>query len=298
VNFPEVLEICSSNLIEITTDGSSVAFAVAKIGIDQLMTRTGLNEVELLEIVMTPDSQIDDTTKRQLLFGLLLFRGGLKVIKEDGLIMAPVPEISLGSSDMYVRGEIVFLDEFGPEIPHDPPDLAKFCEMKNVCGGRVRQLIQFLLQKLSTLPVDESLLDFFRVKSYSSMTNKLFYRGKYLTDLFATTVRTDAEFNALKKKLVNEKGAILVDEQYRVNGNGDLTYRFVRILQIQLEGASHHFTFPVYYEVIWTRHMTPICHKIYEWERLESKLGLGQINTLRRGGFTIESLGGSDKIEA
>jgi hypothetical protein len=285
----ELVAICSSNLVDLTADGRDLALAVTKEGMDLLMDRLELSEVDLLQVAMSTGTLLDETLKRQLLFGLLIHRGGLVVIKENGVIIAPIPEISLGPS--VVGGEISFLEEFGEDIRRDPPDLPSFCQLKGVCGGLpVHELLHFLLHKLTTLSSEDSLLGSFRLKSYTSVVNKLFYRGKPLTDLLAATVGTDAALRRLKKELVDERGAVPVDEDDTVNGNGDLTYRFVRILQVRLEGVARPFTLPIYYEVIRTRHVTADCHKSYELRRLECELGKGQKNTMRCTGFTIEPI--------
>jgi hypothetical protein len=289
VKVRKVLSICSSNLIEITSDGGGHrACAVTGKGIKELY-RQGLSDVDLLEIAMTAGSQSDDMAKRQLLFGLLRMREeGLCVVKENGVIIAPVTEISLHPG-AEIRGTVSFLTEFGSDIRQDPPDLTTFCQLKGTCGGRpAHELVQFLLHKLTALPVEESLSDSFRLKSYSSVINKLFYRGKPLTDLFATTVGTDAALRWMKDQL-NKKGAIPVDEEDTVNGNGDLTYRYVRILQVELKGSCRPFTIPIHYEIIRTRHMSPVSHKVYEWTRLKFGLESGPKNFLKRSGFTIES---------
>jgi hypothetical protein len=223
-------------------------------------------------------------------------------VKEDGVIIAPVPEVSIHTATPHsLMGKVSFLDEFGPETPQDPPDLEYFCHLKGVCGGRsVRELVDFILQKLLSLPVEESLLKQpFRQKSSSSAINKMFYRGKSLTDLLATTVGTNSGLARVKKEL-SQRGAISVDEDQRVNGNGDLTYRFVRILRVELEleGSPQpcSFTFPVYYEVIKTRHVTPVPHKEYELTRLKFNLDKGQRIMLRLTGFTMEPLISSDAV--
>jgi hypothetical protein len=301
----DLLEICSLHLTQISAEGvhAHPVFAVTNEGIDLLLSPDGVDEVALLQVAMTACSQIDDTVKRQLLFGLLLPRE-LTLIKEDGTIIAPIPEIALGSAP-ELRGDVAFLAESGPDI--QPPDSQSICLLRGICGGRpVHQLIRFILDQLLALPADESLLGHpfhFRLKSYSSVMNKLFYRGKTLTDLLAATVGTDADLSSLKRRL-SGKGAVLVGQENCLNGNGDLSNRYVRILRVSLEGCSS-FDLPVYYEVILTRHTTHVSHKQYEWNRLKCRLDLGQRSALRRNGFTLEMIvrpGGhtesSERVEA
>jgi hypothetical protein len=288
-------EICSANLIPITTEGNLTTFAVSEDGLQLLLHQTGLDEIPaLLQFAMNKNDQIDDLTKTRLLFGLLLRKGGLRVIKEDGKIIAPVAEIYIGATPLV--GQVSFPHEIID--PTDKDNLQSVCQLKTQCAGRrAHQLIQFILHKLPTLPVEETLLGPFRLKSYSSVINKLFYRGKDLTDLLAATVANETDLKALRKKL-NKLGATIVG-QVEKNGNGDLTYRFVRILRVELEG-SPAFDFPVYYEVVKLHHNTPVPHNQYEWTRLEFVLERGDLNMLRETGFTVESikLGTAPSIDA
>ena len=113
--------------------------------------------------------------------------------------------------------------------------------------------------------------------------NKLFYRGKDLTDLFATTFHTDKQFKELKTKLM---GLGAMEHSRDTNGNDCLVSRYVRILQVELNG--HSFYFPVYYELVRERYKTPVPHEYYELSRLECTLVDGQRNQLVRDGFSLE----------
>jgi hypothetical protein len=299
----DLVSICSLNLTDAKAHG---ALAVTQMGIDQLETDLGLSEGDLFQLAMASRSPLDESLQRQLLFGLLMRRGGLvlimeanltveatssdppTLIKEDRMIIAPVPEISFDPASLG-GGEVSFLDNFGPQISHDPPDLEYFCFLKNKCGGHpVHQLLKFILHKLRSLPVEDSLLGQpFRLKSYSSTINKLFYRGKPLTDLLAATVGTDDERQQLTKEL-SQRGAMRLDS--RVTGNNDIAYLFVRILQVKLEGSPqpHSFTLPVYYKVIKTHYTFHEPPELYELNRLNYNLTKGQMNMLRLTSFTLE----------
>jgi hypothetical protein len=74
----------------------------------------------------------------------------------------------------------------------------------------------------------------------------------------ATTVANDDELKALRRKL-NQLGATMSGKVEK-NDNGDLTYRFVRILRVELEGSPPAFDFPVFYEVTKLCHNTPVPH--------------------------------------
>jgi hypothetical protein len=137
-------------------------------------------------------------------------------------------------------------------------------------------LVQFLLHKLKS--VEDSLLDQpFRLKSYSSTINKLFYRGKPSTDLLAATVETDVELKQLKKEL-SQRGAMRLDEENMLNVNNDPTYRYARILQLTFDGSPTQ-TVPIYYEVVVTNFNTHASHKEYELGCMKYGLSKGQQNT-------------------
>jgi hypothetical protein len=296
-----IVEICSDNfnLIPITTEGNLATFAVSEDGLQLLHHQTGLNEVALLQFAMAKDELVDDLTKTRLLFGLLLRRGGLRVIKEDGKIIAPIPELCVTVAPL--AGEVSFPRDL-VKTSKLAPNLQSVCQLKTQCvGRRAHQLIQFILDKLTTLPVEETLLaplGPFRLKSYSSVINKLFYRGKGLTDLLAATVANDIDLRTLLRNL-NELGATMVG-QPEEDGNGDLTYRFVRIIRVELRESPPAFFFPVYYEVVKLHHHTPVSHKQYEWTRLRFSLGPGDMITMEESGFTAEliDLGTSPSIDA
>jgi hypothetical protein len=279
-----VKDICSSNLIQISADREGPVFAVTAEGMDLLMIRHRLSKKFLHQLVMSPSLAIDDTLKRQLLFGLLMRRGWLTLIKEDGVIVAPLPEISLPppSSDQ-IRGEVSFRERFDPMTSHHPPDLWTFCELKRASGHPVHQLIPFLLEKLMAL-LEESLLDSFQLKSYSSVTNTLFYQGEPLTDLFTATVETVAGLSALIDRLT-DKGAIQI--QVDQDPNGDSLLHYVRALTVTLEGSP--FTLPISYELIYTPHRSPVPRKD-ELKRLKLNLAEDQRDRLVHKGFTIEPI--------
>jgi hypothetical protein len=265
-------------------DPPQATFAVTEQGLNLLFSRTNLNEVALLHFAMTQSDGIDDLLKTRLLFGLLLRKGTLRLIKEDGIIIAPVPEVSM--TVPLLVGAVSFLDDI-VKISKIAPNLQYLCRLKGQRKGRrADQLIQFILHQLTSLPAEDTLLGHgFRLKSYSSVMNKLFYRGKSLTDLFAATVDNESELETLISQL-DDKGGVMMGEPEDVNGNGDLTYRYVRILRVVLqESPPSPFNFPVYYEVIKTNHFTPASHEQYEWV---SNLKNGTQSQLGMTGFTVE----------
>lgn len=247
-----------------------------------------LDNVGLLQVAMTTDPRVGNTIKRHLLYGLLLPRG-LTVIKEDGKIMAPSPELHMGDTNLPV-GSVTFLEVFGRDVSIVPPDLSSFCHLKGKSNLPVHQFLQFLLHQLNCLDSKESLLGdgYFRLKSYSSVINKLFFRGKKLKDLFATQVMTYSALEKLKA-LLSAKGAIPLDEDNQLSGNGDFIFRYVRILLIELDGRSP-FTVPIYYEIAYHSFETPVPHETYEYERLRYSLTRGDENLLVRMGFTVENI--------
>jgi hypothetical protein len=275
----ELVGICSSNLIQISTDKEGPVFAVTAEGVDLLMIRLGLSEAELHQTAMLPTLAIDDTLKRQLLFGLLMRRGWLTLIKEDGVIVAPLPEISLPPSSHF-RGKVSFRERYDLGTSHGTPNLRAFCRKRI---RPVHQLIHFLLEKLMALPVEESLLDSFQLKSYSSVTNTLFCRGESLTDFFTATVETEDGLSALRGRLT-DKGAIQVGQ----DPNGDSSLHYVRALGVTREG-SLLFTLPISYELIYTPRWTPVSRKD-ELKRLKLNLAEDQRDRLVRKGFTIEPI--------
>ena len=247
------------SLIEIISDGGNSALVVS---IQELHKCIEINDIDLLQIAMKPNTQIDETLRAQLLLGLLRQRkNGLTLLKEDLIVIAPIPEIAI---PIISEGTISYLRVADPDIPDDPPDLYSLCRSKRLCHAPVHRIIGFILDKLKSLPSTDSLIDSFRLKSYSSVMNKLFYRGKDLTDLFATTFHSDEEFKNLKTAL-SGKGAM--ERSLDTNGNGCRVYRYVRILQVELNGHSFHF--PVYYELVRERYKTSVPHEHYELSRLE-----------------------------
>jgi hypothetical protein len=285
VNINELKKICLENSQELPLPST---FAVSAIGLNLLRVGgcgSDLDDVGLLQIAMTTDPQVPDDLKRNLLFGLLLSRG-LRVIREKCVIVAPLPE--LGIPVVTLRGSVSFLEDVDEHIPTDAPDITSLCPNK-FCP--IYQQIAFILSELKSMPLEESFRDSFRLKTYSSVMNKLFYRGKELSDLFAHTFLADSlsQVYTLKQRLLM-KGAMLVREEGRnVNGIGRLVYRFVRILLVHLVGYNP-FTFPVYYELARESHQTFVPHEQYEWARLEYGLQPGQTNIFKRTGFTVDEL--------
>ena len=295
VDIAELSRICANNLTEALLSGRNAppTFAVTPDGL-QLLRESfvdergeGLGEVGLLRIAMTTDRRIDDDLKRHLLYGLLLLqRGGLRLIREDGTIIAPVPETFRVAP--VLQGTVSFPEEVGNIASH-APDLTDLCIIKGTCGRPAHQVIDFILHKLANLPPAESLSGSFRLKSFSSVMNKLFYRGKAVKDIMATTVGTDQLLESLET-ILGSKGAMFKERGDSENGNGCLVYRYVRILDVELEGCPA-FTFPIYYEIALSTFTTPQNpHEQYELDRLKYSLLPGDVNSLRQKGFTIEAI--------
>ena len=121
----QLLEICATHLIELLPNGTQgqgtrPIIVVSAEGLNHLRA-LGFDDMTLLGLVKSPDTQIDDTLKKQLLYGLLLQREGrLSVLEEDGrIIIAPLPEISIPA---LVEGSISFLDDINLNI-----DTRSFC---------------------------------------------------------------------------------------------------------------------------------------------------------------------------
>lgn len=292
VDLAILARICSEHLIEVKSGINSVV-VVSQDGLSRLkefFSDSTHHEVGILQIAMTKDPRIDNSLKKQLLYGLLL-PGGLTLIKEDKTIIAPTPEIPIDASSIP-RGSIHFLEDIDPEIFIDPPDLSYICKLKRESNLYVHQLLQFILYHLTQLPPSETLLGdgtngTFRLKSYSSAINKFFFRGKKVKDFFAATVLTNSSLETLTAELDN-KGAIPWYEADILNGSGDQVYRYVRVLQVELEGRNP-FTIPIFYEIAYSSFKTPVPHDQYELNRLRFSVGKGQQNYLKRMGFGIET---------
>lgn len=257
-------------------------------GLRQLMENGGhpLTEVGLLQVAMSQDPRVDITVKRQLLYGLLLPRG-LTVIMEDGFIIAPFPEMPIIGS--RIHGVVRFLREFGRKSSIHPLDLRDICKLKKKSTFRVHQLLHFLLSKLAQLDPSDTLLSpgLFHLKSLSSVINELLFGDKKLENLFSTTVLTSRALKTLQSQL-DGKGAIFLEEDI-LSGNCGRVYRYVRVLQVELEDRST-FTVPVCYEIIHHSSKTSVFHNQSEFDQFCCSLGKGKKNILARSGFTIVTL--------
>lgn len=264
-------------MIPLTSDGESTAFAVSQEGLALLMENLGdrcnrLDEVGLLQVAMTKDRRIADNVKQQLLFGLLLSRR-LIVIKEDGVVISPVPEIRI----LTFQVSTTFIP---PPLLEPAPDLSTICHWKQLCPGvPAHHIVWLILESLN----DSNDLKEFRLKSYSSVMNKLFYRGGDLSDLFATTV-TVTSYRDLKKKLLGKQ---VIAYESTVNGNGCQVYRYQRGVAVSIDGIR--FNFSAFYEVVVDNHRTPNAHEIYELNRLHCGIADYSV-TLRAYGFDIEEV--------
>lgn len=260
-----LLQICNDEVIQLRGDVRAVSVDGLRLLKMQLCTsRLELDDVGLLQVAMSQGALLENELKRRLLFGLLLPRG-LTVVKENGIVIAPTPEIEIQCTHSIVAKFISKLDR---NLRRAPPDLATICQWKHTCNIPVHQLVTAILQALLDLPSEESLANEFRVKSYSSIMNKLFYRGKNLSDFLATTVTSELAYLELKNRL-ESRGAILVPlhEEDHTNGNNCVFYRYVRFLMVSI-GSCSPFSVPVYYEIVLTNFCTPRAHEIYAFDRL------------------------------
>lgn len=284
----DIYRICSENLIHYPLESGGIEFAISEDGLS-LLENIGesnhkLGRIDLLQLIMAIDDRLTTVLKRQLLFGLLLSsRSGLYLVKEDGIIIAPSPEILVACP---LRGEIRFRDRITSAVPTEPPDLESLCGVKVTGVIPVREIVWFILTMLKSLDPQESLSTTFRLKSYSSVMNKLFYRGKRLTDLFATS--DEASNVVALQDMMKEKGAMNVSShQDYLNGNNCVVYRYVRILDVTIFNPSsiyvqpHSFSFCVYYEIVTKNQHARVPHQQYELERLEFGVSPGSQNNYR-----------------
>lgn len=275
-------DVCSGHSATLQLNQRESVPALTSEGFQVLMkfvdvNGNSLDEVGILQIAMTPDPRIDDLLKRTLLFGLLL-RRGLQIIHEDGVIVAPAHNLKFPT---YPEGTVAFQSRVGRDVRKDAPDITTFCKLKEELDIPVHQIVSFILMKLKECDTEESRIQGFRLKSYSSVMNKLLYRGKSLKDLFAITI-SDVELEPLKNLLL-QLGALHRSED-DVNGVGCLVYRFVRILTITISGKSVNF--PVYYEVVKKNYETALVpHEQYQLNRLKFSLFDGHMNQLEDSGF-------------
>lgn len=234
-----------------------------------------LNRVALLQIAMLKDPRIEDHWKRKILFGLLISQG-LIIVKEADTIVAPIHESTLVDFDFRLHSKVHFLLKY-EQSEHQsikPPDLIFFCK-NTVEGMLVSGLVQNILHGLASLSDEDHLRSSFRLKSVSSVMNKLFYRGKELSDLFAASAKNVHEFQNLIN-LVRACGGIFFNRS--TNRNGSEVLRYYRMLEVDVsafrgDGQSYDpLHFPVFYEIVLliSRDRTP--HEVYELDRLTCTL--------------------------
>lgn len=281
----DLLTLISEYLVEIAIRGQIYSV----VGIGDLLANLRANnnlltEVDLLSLLTSGNLDLEASLRQSLFFGLLLPMG-LTVIFEDGFLIAPTLQ------DQYshtIVGSATFMRRIDDQIPDHSPNVASFCEwIGNLPRGyRIHTLIAFIHDQLTQLRESEvSELARFRLKSYSSIINKLFYRGKSLKDLFAITVQSQTEADVIKGALENDYGYLSKTYRDYTNNNGCLTYRYIRILILTIENETIHF--PVYYEIVVDNLVTPRSHKIYELDRLRCELAPGQIAILARTSFDL-----------
>lgn len=290
MNIESVQRICSENLVNFQLEDNHFEQAVSDHGL-YLLERLGEGEGETqldvlgcLQIAMSRDNRIPDVVKKQLLYGLLLPRG-LTVIKEDGIVVAPSPEIIVSPLS---EGNAVFLSRPPPSLLKDPPDIAFFCQWKEECKVSVHRIVFCILRNLHSIGVTDSFCQLFRLKSFSGVMNKLLYRGKGLTDLYACSVNTDHDLKYYRSEL-EKRGGIFYNEKEKCNSRGDPVYRYIRILHVFIN--AYDIYFPVYYEIVRSISFQPplIPHDQYEFDRLQCNHSDGQKNMLERSGFTLLS---------
>lgn len=274
------------HVINLTVSEDSTVSAISAEGLELMRTIDDkLDRVSLL-LSMTNDNRIDENFKLELFYGLLFDLEGLTIVKENGQIIAPTPELKI--TVPIPRGSIEFLVKVRGDVLTQAPDISFFCHRKAECRYSVREIICFLLHELRNLPPEETLMTVFRMKSYSSVINNLLYRGKGLSDLFATTI-LDSDYNELIRKIESRGGMCVHERQEKqINGNRCIVSRYVRILKIQFENSQDYFFCPIYYEIVLDNLMPPaVSHQQYELERLKFKLSAGAQNLIQQKGFTI-----------
>lgn len=276
-----------------------------------------LGKIGLLQIAMSTTQRIDQLRRRHLLYGLL-FQEGLTFILEGNEIIAPMHE---KERKIIARGNILFQNtstnmNIATPVPGSvpvpvimpPPDLFYFCQMKNSTNIPITNIIGFVLKELHKL--DNSIDSLFRLKSYASVMNKLFYRGKELSDLYAATAKSHEKLTSLITLMEQQYGGTFVSRTR--NGNQCDVIRYFRVLKIRLidqqasteeddedtttgSGSSnrncHEFLFPVYYEIVYETSATRISHEEFEYKRLKYDLNDEKRRVLSDNGFTIIPIG-------
>lgn len=285
----DILRICSTNLIQFQMSGS-LGYVISETGLLMLEqlgdSENRLHRIGVLQLVMTTDTRVPDLVKRQILFGLLLqSRSGLTILKEHDQIIVPAPQLEIKST---LEGSIRFRSTVTSPIRKVPPDLEYFCLIKSDIPAY--EIIWFLLSKLESLDASDSLLGTFRLKSYPSIMNKLFYRGGRLTDLFAATVDSPGLVDlqeTMKAKCAMD--ASEVQEDF-LNGNNCVVYRYVRVLDVDIrkDSSKLSFSFSVYYEIVSRNNKARVPHEQYELDRLEFGVKSGSLGMCSQHGFSLE----------
>lgn len=288
VGFEDAVKIFSTkHEMEITLySGESVSVILIPELLNSLQENNfPTSSVKLLCLVMSEETTLDTATRQKLFFGLLLPMG-LTLVKEDGFLLAPIFEMPHSHS---LNGSVRFKSQVSEDIPDQSPRVACFCRwVGKPPQYRIHELVAFIREQLYQLQQDGDVrLKCFRLKSYSSIINKIFYRGKKLTDLFATTVSSQGKADELRLILEHAGGYLAREYGKFTNANGCLVYRYIRILIVTID--QQEIFFPVYYEItIANSIIIPRPHEEYELDRLRCQLNLGQINLLLKTKFTLE----------
>lgn len=282
VNLSEFESYISRHAIPILVGKTKLSAA----NIDEVLTEyRNIGEVGLLQIAMSSESRVSDSLRKQILYGLLLSRS-LTFVLEGNEILAPCHEIT---RDRIAGGKIVFL---ASSIILPAPNLSYFCNLKLLTRIPIADLVGFLLEELRKHP--DSLCGTFRMKSYASIINKLFYRAKDISDLFAATARTHDQLSGLIN-LINKCGGRFHSRSH--NGNHCEVMKYVRSVQMTLtnpisdtdpsQPRVHQVTIPIYYEIVYETVAMTVAHEAYELKRLDFKLNQEERSILETAKFSL-----------
>lgn len=273
-------------MIPVSTDGRGPVYAVSVDGLEHLIEnlRDGdirLGITELFQVALTNDCRIAEILKQQLLFGLLRRFGGLILVKEDGVVIAPIPEIQIHTSH-EVRTS--FTDLLSGSLIPAPPDVSTVCEWKQLCGGiPVHHIVWLILESLKA----NNDMEEFHLKSYSGVMNKLFYHGKKLTDLFSTTITQD-RYPQLVRNLLEIGVMSLSAENESYSIDDFAVHRFCRVVMVSINQV--HFQFPAFYQVV-VKNSLPRTSSSADYEVRRFRCGIHRYHhALEMAGFNIEEV--------
>lgn len=273
----------------------SFEFETVRVISPEGMTRLNLADNIVLQIAMTNDTRIKSSLKRSLLYGLLFKKNSsLTMIEEGQSLIAPSTDLRRQAAKYH--GHLSFNENNNSGMIPPPPGIEYFCDLKGRHSiPEISQIIMLIISTLKLLKSEETLGHLFRIKSRSSILNKLFFRGKDLSDFYAATATTFDEMEDLISKL--ESCGAKHCPPNTVNGNGCPVIRYVRMLTVtilenrnqaqEMEQVRYEFQFPVYYEIVYRISPDRSPHDIFELTRLNCGLTPEKRDLLEEHGFTI-----------